>query len=358
MGNLDGNAKNDLTTADGTVIAPPPSIEQLKTFGDSWRVPAEESLFRNPLVVEEEETEVAPILLRDIDPADRATAEQTCRDAGITDETALRNCIYDVAVTGDPIFVESAQLFEETVKDLPPSAKVPAVAGETTGGNIFDADMGGAESIMIMDGDDVIVSTGTTEEGTSYIRYNIYRDGIYVAGYSVTTDAAVADAVAGAVAGPVAPPVEEALEEAVEEPESSIPAEDLAQIEEAVPVCLEGMDFLANNMYEYPAEIDGWTEVYATFTTEFLPACDYIGTFLDTYADSPELASVEAQFNEFGIESWQNLFAEGGSVYGITFHGSRIVQYCPDLHQVQYDCVTGPERINNSIEAVFSLLGE
>lgn len=218
LGNLDGIAKNDLTTSDGTVITPPPSLEDLKTFGDSWRVPAAESLFRNPLAVEESQTEVTPLLLGDIAPADRATAEQTCRNSGITDATALRNCTYDVAVTGDEVFVESAQVFEEAVEDLPPSVKVPAQPGETSGGAIFNADQAGADSIMIMDGDDVLITTGKSEDGTTYLRFSIYRNGLYVVGYSVATGTDIADAVAGAMAGPATPAEEVAAEEVTEAP--------------------------------------------------------------------------------------------------------------------------------------------
>lgn len=224
LGNLDGNAQNDLQIQDGEQIQPPPSLADLNRFGESWRVPAGESMFDNAEAVDDgSDNPVQPLTMQEIPETERQQAQGTCQEAGITESTALRNCTYDVAVTGDQVFVESAKVLEETTKDLPPSAKVPAQPGETSGGAIFDADQAGLESIMIMDGDDVLITTGTSEDGTSFLRFNIYRDGIYVVGYSLATDADVADAVAGAIAGPVAP-VEEVVEEAAaaNDPESTV----------------------------------------------------------------------------------------------------------------------------------------
>ena len=347
LGNLDGNPLNDLQIRDGDQIKPPPSIADLNRFGDSWRVSTTESLFRDVEGVTKQ-----PHTLVVIEEEKKKEAENTCRDGGVTHELALKNCVYDVALTDDPIFVESAKDVEESVEDLPPSAIVPATAGETLGGVIFDADLANEEGITIVDGDDLVITTGKSEDGAGYIRFNIYRDGEYVVSFSVGADTEVADALAGAMAATL----EVAEEELPAEPGSSIPEEDLAQVEEAATVCAEGVRLLADNMYEYPAEVDGWAEVYQVFSEKYLPACDYIGTFLSTYAGAPELTDVEALFEELGIEGWSNLFAEGGSEYGITFHGSRMVQFCPDLHQVQYDCVTGAERISNSIDVVLRIL--
>jgi hypothetical protein len=110
LGNLDRNASNDLTLRDGSQMTPPATPDQLNTFGASWLVPAGESLFDDTAensVVEEEEEE--PLTLFDLNPEDRAEARQTCENANVSDPLALDNCTYDVAATGDPIFVESAK---------------------------------------------------------------------------------------------------------------------------------------------------------------------------------------------------------------------------------------------------------
>lgn len=132
LGNLDGNAQNDIQVRGGELITPPASIEQLKTFGDSWRVPAEESLFDSPLPVDEAAAAQPPLTLLDLEPAVRAEADQTCQAAGVTDLGALHNCTYDVAATGDESFVESAQTQQEAIAQLPAeeNVTVAAVAGQ------------------------------------------------------------------------------------------------------------------------------------------------------------------------------------------------------------------------------------
>jgi hypothetical protein len=122
LGNLDRNASNDLTLRDGSQMTPPATPDQLNTFGASWLVPAGESLFDDTAensVVEEEAEE--PLTLFDLNPEDRAEARQTCENANVSDPLALDNCTYDVAATGDPIFVESAKTYEESHKDNPAS---------------------------------------------------------------------------------------------------------------------------------------------------------------------------------------------------------------------------------------------
>lgn len=129
LGNLDGNPQNDLQVKDGDQIKPPPSLDDLNRFGDSWRVPAEASLFT---VKRAEDQPDALHTVVNLEEEKRTAAEQTCKEGGISDQTALKNCTYDVAITGDPIFVESAKSVEESVVSLPPSDIVPAV-GETLG---------------------------------------------------------------------------------------------------------------------------------------------------------------------------------------------------------------------------------
>ena len=132
LGDLDGNAQNDIQVRGGELITPPAGIEQLKTFGDSWRVPAEESLFDAPLPVDEAAAAQPPLTLLDLEPAARAEADQTCQAAGVTDLGALHNCTYDVAATGDESFVESAQTQQEAIAQLPAeeNVTVAAVAGQ------------------------------------------------------------------------------------------------------------------------------------------------------------------------------------------------------------------------------------
>lgn len=352
LGNLDGNPKNDLTTSEGEMITAPPTIANLKRFGDSWRVPDGDSLLRDfgdgsPAV----DAGVLPLTLGEIDDDAKGEAEATCQAAGITDPTALRECIYDVAVTGDPVFVESAKVFEESTADMPPSAKVSAQPGETLSGNIFDADQAVRSGISILDGDDLLISSGKLADGTGYIRFNIYRDGEYVASYSVATDAAVADALTGAALATMELPVEE-------EAEAGISADDLALLEEAIPVCAEGLFLLADNMYEYPNAGGDYGEVYQAFAQEYLPGCQAVGSFVDAYSEE-----VGAFFDEVGFSFADFVASDGYSkatwsdtIGTITNIGTRVPQYCPNAHLSQYDCVKATERSMLSIEAALPAL--
>lgn len=351
IGNLDGNAQNDMQIRDGGQLKPPPSLADLNRFGDSWRVTAEESLFSVALEGEEEAAESAeqPLTMQAIPEADREAAAEACRAAGITDPIALRECTYDVGATGDDIFIESAKIFEESTEDVPAAAKVPAQPGEALGGNIFDADQAERNSISILDGDDLIITTGTLADGTDYIRFNIYRNGTYIASYSVAANSEVASAISAAISAVA----EEELEaDTADEAEVSFTEEEIVALVEAIPVCAEGLLLLAENMYEYPAPVDDWNEAYSLFSDEFLPGCEGVSSFIEAYPDDIDefFEEVGFSFEEFGMEDWTSTLGM------ITGNGSRIGQYCPDAHQTQYDCVSGPERSLIAIDAAFLAL--
>jgi len=127
LGNLDGNRNNDIQVRGGDVITPPASLEQLKVFGNSWRLSAQESLFKDAVTTEDKAANAEPLTLNKIDPAEKATAATVCNAAGVTDPLALHNCTYDVAVTGDKSFVESAKTFQTETADLPAAHLMPAV---------------------------------------------------------------------------------------------------------------------------------------------------------------------------------------------------------------------------------------
>lgn len=130
LGNLDGNRMNDIQLRDGELITPPASLEQLKRFGDSWRLSAEESLFNDPLTAADTAEAAGPLTINDLDAVEKEAAADTCETAGVTDPLALHNCTYDVAVTGDESFVESAKTFQEDTADIPDETFVAAVPSQ------------------------------------------------------------------------------------------------------------------------------------------------------------------------------------------------------------------------------------
>ncbi|RBP48401.1 VWD domain-containing protein [Arenicella xantha] len=113
-GNGDGNKSNDFLTATGTQLASPPDFETLyKQFAESWRVTAESSLF-DYLPSESYETFQDPgmpyqkVALSDISLVKKARAEMACRAAGLITGPSLEDCIFDYALTGEELFIESA----------------------------------------------------------------------------------------------------------------------------------------------------------------------------------------------------------------------------------------------------------
>ena len=131
LGNLDGDPANDMAVRDGDEISQPASDEELVSFGDSWRVPADASLLQGESPVREAaDTADAPLTQDELDPEVVAEAEQICQDAGISDEVALESCVFDVAATGDEGFVDSAATVEAAIEELPASAPEPVFATE------------------------------------------------------------------------------------------------------------------------------------------------------------------------------------------------------------------------------------
>jgi len=123
VGIEDGDRSNDLTLRSGEVIALPTSQDEVDRFGESWRVTAEENLFghRPPAPLA---PPPAPVVMADLPEETRTTAATTCLQASVTEVNLLRDCTYDVALTGDPAFADVAakvQASDAAVPDLPPA---------------------------------------------------------------------------------------------------------------------------------------------------------------------------------------------------------------------------------------------
>jgi len=115
FGDGDGDPANDFHTRDGTLLASPPDFDTLyDLFAESWRTDPEASLF-DYAEGESAETFHRPGVpagrasLENLDPAQRAQAEATCRAAGILEAEALQECVIDVGFSGDESFIASAQ---------------------------------------------------------------------------------------------------------------------------------------------------------------------------------------------------------------------------------------------------------
>lgn len=133
LGSPDGDASNDLSARDGTVLPTDATVEEIyESFADSWRLTDEESHFE---YAQGEDTEYFTdrsyprerITAADL-PEDRyAVAETVCRLAGITEETILQWCILDYGLTGEAAFIEDLRF--EFVSTHPELATGPDVQG-------------------------------------------------------------------------------------------------------------------------------------------------------------------------------------------------------------------------------------
>lgn len=332
LGDLDGNRQNDMQIRNGDLIAPPANLEQLKSFGDSWRVAADESLFDDAAPIGEA---VEPLTLRDLDPVDSEQAKQTCQNAGITGQLALDNCTYDVAVTDDPIFVESAQVFEEAMQTLSPCAKIPAQY--RTLGAVFDANQTNAESITILDGDDLEIAIDESENGTRYLRFNVYRNAECVVSFSVGANSAEAGALAEFIAGSMIKEAPSTMSGQVVDLESRQP---LAGVQVCMQNTTQCASTDANGNYtlnavppgEQMIEVSVTGYLTATQSITITPNALVMQPFALT-ADAELAATVKAEADRFPIMSGQTIVreqkipSESGNHYLIFQSDGNVVVY-------------------------------
>lgn len=109
LGTYDGDRGNDMRLRTGGELGQPVNWEQLMSFGESFRIEASESLFFYAAGQSTETFAIegfpsGPVDLGDLPDEVRASAEQTCRNAGVENDLALANCILDVGCTSDPRF--------------------------------------------------------------------------------------------------------------------------------------------------------------------------------------------------------------------------------------------------------------
>ena len=123
LGNLDGDPANDMQMRGGDVVPFTGLATEIDAFGESWRVPVSETQFLSgPRPASETPAGETPLTLDSLDPAAREASLAKCAAAGIADETALSNCTYDVAATGDETFIQSAQVAQTAITAIEQAA--------------------------------------------------------------------------------------------------------------------------------------------------------------------------------------------------------------------------------------------
>lgn len=166
IGDLDGDASNDMRVRGGSVLTAPLGFEALYgQFGTSWRITSSESLFRyaggtSTSSYNQGGTPAEPFLLTDLNPAQRESARAACVAAGVTTPALLGGCTLDVGATGSTAFTASAVSAEVTVQ----------TAGATFEGGMVG---GGATMFPLLAGTDLV--QGQRYYNAARTHYMVYQ---------------------------------------------------------------------------------------------------------------------------------------------------------------------------------------
>jgi hypothetical protein len=111
LGNPNGDA-NEIAMRDGTVLQEPVSFEDLyRRFGDSWRIPPDQSLLCKKRKIETGNP-TKPFYANDLTPQQYERARAICVKAGVKEGPLLDDCTLDVTVLGNAqavkVFVHAA----------------------------------------------------------------------------------------------------------------------------------------------------------------------------------------------------------------------------------------------------------
>ncbi|WP_037911774.1 Ig-like domain-containing protein, partial [Sulfitobacter mediterraneus] len=132
LGNLNGDRTDDFQLRDGTVLDQPlPQTVLYGAYADSWRITQEDSLF---LYDEGQDTSSFSDLnfpiqitrIGDLDPTERAVAEQIARDAGLVQGSfEFETTVIDIVMTGDAVFAQLVADAPDFQEDFDPGEVTP-----------------------------------------------------------------------------------------------------------------------------------------------------------------------------------------------------------------------------------------
>jgi len=116
-----------------------------------------------------------------------------------------------------------------------------------------------------------------------------------------------------------------------------------------INVCRAGLNDLAPTLYTYAAgeQPTAMKAGMALFEGDPLSACRRVGEHIEELDDVSVPAAVALAYGSHErVDSWGDYF-DGG--FGIQSIGSRMVIHCPHNHKIQFDCVSGLERVKLSM---------
>ncbi|HEX5823723.1 MAG TPA: RHS repeat-associated core domain-containing protein [Candidatus Limnocylindrales bacterium] len=147
LGSPDTGPTSELVTRDGKRLALPrlddPTYRHVvyETFGESWRVRQDETLFDyapgNSTKTFTDRSFPDEVTTTSQVPADvAARATDLCRRAGVTDPTFLEGCVFDVGLTGDPGFAVSTAGIQDQALPPPKTDEFSISVGDLVGADL------------------------------------------------------------------------------------------------------------------------------------------------------------------------------------------------------------------------------
>jgi hypothetical protein len=129
LGNFDGDQTDDLQAGDASLFADRVLTRQevYDVLAPAWRVSSETSLFtypegRGPADYLDEAFPTTFLMLEHLQSSVRRSAEQECRERGVSDPTQLANCVLDVGASQDDRWAEEAAAVAEVLDSIGPVA--------------------------------------------------------------------------------------------------------------------------------------------------------------------------------------------------------------------------------------------
>jgi len=210
LGNYDGDRSDDLMSRTGqqvqfaTADADEFRQQLYETWGNSWRITQDESLFDYDEGRTTEDYQLrdfpAQINQRRLVEAvpDRKDAELACAKAGIKEPMLLRDCVYDILVTSKSEFAISYASFESELAALSTSpGRGSLTPDELSTGRILGGFANAEATLHVLgdagiltDGPLVLTSAASKQTGAIFMRERMRMSGGFTASFKFIIDLA------------------------------------------------------------------------------------------------------------------------------------------------------------------------
>lgn len=129
-----------------------------------------------------------------------------------------------------------------------------------------------------------------------------------------------------------------------------LPADQIATLRQNAATCEAGAAGLAANMYDYRENRDpkaSFKAAYDSYAATAKKACADARAYVLANRSHPSLAAAVAAIDGYSRDPMHEIEAMG----------SRVLQYCPQAHLAQYNCVNVTAPLTAAVEALRKLTG-